>query len=129
MNNSNIKTAAFWVVIIMVVVLFWTVVHSQKSRQDVQLSYTNLMNDVNAGKIKTVKITGNDLQGNYKEDNQELHAVIPTNHQQLDDAMLQKGVDIHYNKENGTGWVSILINRSEERRVGKECRSRWSPYH
>jgi len=27
--------------------------------------------------------------------------------------------------------VKILCNteRSEERRVGKECRSRWSPYH
>src|SRR2546425_8385893 len=24
---------------------------------------------------------------------------------------------------------SILDRRSEERRVGKECRSRWSPYH
>ena len=23
----------------------------------------------------------------------------------------------------------IVIARSEERRVGKECRSRWSPYH
>src|SRR3712207_9095389 len=23
----------------------------------------------------------------------------------------------------------IIDNRSEERRVGKECRSRWSPYH
>ena len=23
----------------------------------------------------------------------------------------------------------INANRSEERRVGKECRSRWSPYH
>ena len=23
----------------------------------------------------------------------------------------------------------ILTTRSEERRVGKECRSRWSPYH
>src|SRR3712207_9071026 len=23
----------------------------------------------------------------------------------------------------------IVLNRSEERRVGKECRSRWSPYH
>ena len=23
----------------------------------------------------------------------------------------------------------ILTQRSEERRVGKECRSRWSPYH
>ena len=23
----------------------------------------------------------------------------------------------------------IVTTRSEERRVGKECRSRWSPYH
>src|SRR3989442_15486151 len=32
------------------------------------------------------------------------------------------------------GWQHIRIrpgqtDRSEERRVGKECRSRWSPYH
>ena len=27
-------------------------------------------------------------------------------------------------------WVAINeMARSEERRVGKECRSRWSPYH
>ena len=25
--------------------------------------------------------------------------------------------------------VPIIRRRSEERRVGKECRSRWSPYH
>ena len=25
--------------------------------------------------------------------------------------------------------LSGVWNRSEERRVGKECRSRWSPYH
>ena len=30
----------------------------------------------------------------------------------------------------GPGSVSVLgAFRSEERRVGKECRSRWSPYH
>src|SRR2546429_9663786 len=27
------------------------------------------------------------------------------------------------------GFYSLLFLRSEERRVGKECRSRWSPYH
>jgi len=27
------------------------------------------------------------------------------------------------------GAEKVVINRSEERRVGKECRSRWSPYH
>ena len=25
--------------------------------------------------------------------------------------------------------IKKVIARSEERRVGKECRSRWSPYH
>src|SRR5476649_313132 len=25
--------------------------------------------------------------------------------------------------------AKVVVNRSEERRVGKECRSRWSPYH
>src|ERR1043166_4678502 len=25
--------------------------------------------------------------------------------------------------------LGIPLDRSEERRVGKECRSRWSPYH
>ena len=25
--------------------------------------------------------------------------------------------------------IFLILLRSEERRVGKECRSRWSPYH
>src|SRR3989475_8431894 len=31
-----------------------------------------------------------------------------------------------------TSWAKMIVEeleRSEERRVGKECRSRWSPYH
>ena len=27
------------------------------------------------------------------------------------------------------GFGTFELTRSEERRVGKECRSRWSPYH
>src|SRR5436189_5381083 len=32
---------------------------------------------------------------------------------------------------DGYNWDTVQAgnNRSEERRVGKECRSRWSPYH
>ena len=26
-------------------------------------------------------------------------------------------------------YCDVVLTRSEERRVGKECRSRWSPYH
>ena len=39
-------------------------------------------------------------------------------------AMLVLGVDLR------TGiLMAAITTRSEERRVGKECRSRWSPYH
>ena len=31
--------------------------------------------------------------------------------------------------ERMSGLTSLVLTRSEERRVGKECRSRWSPYH
>ena len=38
-----------------------------------------------------------------------------------------------YNRDtvsrNHSLWLEEMIPRSEERRVGKECRSRWSPYH
>src|SRR6266480_7384383 len=31
--------------------------------------------------------------------------------------------------EVAKGGGEMIVGRSEERRVGKECRSRWSPYH
>ena len=44
-----------------------------------------------------------------------------------------KKVGFHYKLHNLISFKSILVGcvegRSEERRVGKECRSRWSPYH
>ena len=32
-------------------------------------------------------------------------------------------------EQNAIYYATFEIGRSEERRVGKECRSRWSPYH
>src|SRR2546430_8359661 len=47
--------------------------------------------------------------------------------------LLEEGVDVKTVSER-LGHDSVqttleLYGRSEERRVGKECRSRWSPYH
>jgi len=38
------------------------------------------------------------------------------------DLLIQRGIDVFQA-------FPLIIMRSEERRVGKECRSRWSPYH
>ena len=53
---------------------------------------------------------------------------------------IKKYLETNYNKNMMTQnlwnaaktvlkWKFRAIQRSEERRVGKECRSRWSPYH
>ena len=42
-------------------------------------------------------------------------------------SLMFDGCLVYKNKSGGVHINNIL--RSEERRVGKECRSRWSPYH
>ena len=34
-----------------------------------------------------------------------------------------------WGESHGKALGVVVDGRSEERRVGKECRSRWSPYH
>ena len=51
----------------------------------------------------------------------------------LTEELKKEGADIHY--EDNVALIGEAFKspddtlRSEERRVGKECRSRWSPYH
>ena len=44
-------------------------------------------------------------------------------------AVLFFGLLIFFHELGHFTFAKIFKVRSEERRVGKECRSRWSPYH
>ena len=56
----------------------------------------------------------------------EVVEAIEKNNSNVGGSILKRG-DLGY-VVRGIGLISDL-DRSEERRVGKECRSRWSPYH
>src|SRR5687767_15480758 len=75
---------------------------------------------------------------------QALHGVVPARHrleelELRDDAFTHGGrrflVVLEFSDalaQRSEGWIdlaALAALRSEERRVGKECRSRWSPYH
>ena len=49
----------------------------------------------------------------------------------IDERVLKKMIEVYRsNYGNADSRTHIFgMKRSEERRVGKECRSRWSPYH
>ena len=45
-------------------------------------------------------------------------------------SFLKSGLSLVQQEPATIAWFGIRLGpRSEERRVGKECRSRWSPYH
>ena len=67
------------------------------------------------------KIAGLKLCEYYRKQHGVLyHSAMPTN---------LYGPGDNYHLRNSHVMPALIRKRSEERRVGKECRSRWSPYH
>ena len=55
---------------------------------------------------------------------------VSTNLQPLDNLLGTDNTERDISLEMAEQIISLIeVERSEERRVGKECRSRWSPYH
>ena len=79
------------------------------------------LNDVPSGKNedsnKEVIKVGNIQKFNFK----------PKSHYEIGEKLNMLDFDLA-TKTTGSRFVFVK-DRSEERRVGKECRSRWSPYH
>ena len=70
-----------------------------------------------------IKITGTEPVGDKPRDFPLMYAI-------LFETKTFKGLDIDFRPKDILAHEDTGVElRSEERRVGKECRSRWSPYH
>jgi cell division protease FtsH len=111
--NSNIKTAVFWVVLILVAVLLWTVVRAGGQGGEKQITYTEFMREVDAGRVKSVTITSNnEVQGVYQNEQQRLRTTLPANYPDAIKRIEERGVIIEAKATDTSGWVSFLVNLS-----------------
>ena len=94
------------------------------------IAIANTVNDL----MGLNKLTLRELISKICEENSEKDAVmfdeglvkfseLLQNIKRISAGLLNMGIN------KGTKVTILLTTRSEERRVGKECRSRWSPYH
>ena len=105
--NSNIKTAIFWVVLICVVVLLWTVVRTGKGRQERQITFSQFMADVQAGKVKQVTFSGTDVRGDYKDGNDSFRTQSPLNYPDIYKLLQDKEVVMEFKESASPGWISL----------------------
>ena len=65
--------------------------------------------------------------GSAAEQDEQVRALVDSGAPVV--TIVAKSDPLHVERALRTATTENLRSRSEERRVGKECRSRWSPYH
>jgi cell division protease FtsH len=98
------------VVLICVAVLLWAVVRNGTRGRERSLSFTQFWEEVEQGRVKTVVVNGNEVRGNFRDDNSGLRTYMPTNMPELYRLMKDKGVNVEVKDSGSTGWVSVLVN-------------------
>src|SRR2546430_17138587 len=70
-------------------------------------------------------------ENNRKDKAQRERTAVPAqrNHSRANDSGNQSRNSLPVKCRKTDSRFGLRMERSEERRVGKECRSRWSPYH
>ena len=107
--NSNVKTAIFWVVLVCIAVLLWTVVKTNTGRQVNDLSFTDFIKQVEAGRVVEVTIAGTEVSGRL-QGNAEIRTVIPPGYDKVYDLLTEKGVTTRIKEPSTGNWVTILVN-------------------
>jgi cell division protease FtsH len=109
--SSNLNKVIFWVVILCLVVILYTVVRPGKGKPEQALSFSQFMTAVEAGKVKSVAITANEVKGSFVDDSEgPLRTVVPTNYPDLYKILREKNVNVEL-KDSSNGMIgSLLIN-------------------
>ncbi|MFP5249916.1 MAG: ATP-dependent metallopeptidase FtsH/Yme1/Tma family protein, partial [Acidobacteriota bacterium] len=110
--NSSVKTIMFWVFILVCLMLLWGVVQRGANMgKNPEVPYSDLYAKVQAGQVQDAIVQGDELRGHLKSSpKEEFHTTIPANYQDLEKAMLDKGVSFSIKEPQNNILIPLLIN-------------------
>ena len=109
--NSNVRTAVVWLVIALLIVVVWAVVKNGKTPGYHEPTFSELVREVEAGKVETVTVNSatGEVHGKFKNGT-EFRSTVPPTYNEFTTLLLEKGVQIKSQKDAGSNWVSIVVN-------------------
>ena len=110
--NPNFRNFALWVIIFFLVVALVMLFQNPAQRQQTQdISFSELLNQVDQGKVRDVTIAGNEITGHYTNDGRTFSTYAP-NDPSLVQKLYSKNVAITARPPSeGNSWlVTLLVN-------------------
>ncbi|HSZ20136.1 MAG TPA: ATP-dependent zinc metalloprotease FtsH [Candidatus Acidoferrum sp.] len=114
--SSTLKTIMFWLFIVMLAVLLWTLVSkSGQSAREEEPSYSEFMAQVDRGNVKEVTLylspTSYEIEGEWREPSKKFRTTIfKESAPDLAKTLRDKQVLINVKEVNRADWVTFLLN-------------------
>ncbi len=109
--SSNVNKLIFWLVIACLVIILYTVVKPGNKKVEQPLTFSQFLKAVEAGKIKTVQITANEVKGTFVDEAEgTLKTLIPANFPDVYKLLRDKDVNVEIKEASNANLISLIIN-------------------
>ncbi|HEU0120747.1 MAG TPA: ATP-dependent zinc metalloprotease FtsH [Bryobacteraceae bacterium] len=109
--SSNVNKLIFWLVIVCLVIILYTVVKPGNKKTEQPLTFSHFLTAVEAGKIKQVQITANEVKGSFvNEEEGTLRTLIPSNYPDVYKLLREKNVNVEIKEASNANMISLIIN-------------------
>ena len=110
--NSTVKTAIFWIVMVLTAILLWKVVQTGSADRETEISYSEFRAAVKAGNVESVKISDRNQATGKLKDGQTIKTVFPPEYPGFIQMLEESGAQIEVEESSTPTWLAFLINAS-----------------
>jgi cell division protease FtsH len=107
--SSTAKTLVFWLVIVLSAFLLWQVIRARPDQHIREISYSEFLSSVEASRVATVTISGNEIMGRLR-DGGSFRVTVPSSQESLLQMLHQKDVEIWIRNVPNAASPTWLLN-------------------
>ena len=104
--NPSVRSFAFWMVLVVVVVLIWNFSTDFQSR-DESVSFSEFIRMVDSGQVDSVTLTGNEVTGS-RTSGESFRSFAPPQYEGLVNRLVERDVAVSAREAAGSPWTTLL---------------------
>jgi len=109
--SSNLNKVIFWMVIVCLVIILYTVVKPGKGKAEQAFTFSQFLTAVEAGKVKSVQITGNEVKGQLSDEaDSSMRTLIPSNYPDVYKMLRDKNVGVEIKEASNANMITLVVN-------------------